>query len=315
MTQASPAAQFIFRIDNAATTLGSPTDDGQNYQQLWGSSTNWTYVSGTDDGIVGIPDGADTFTINRTGNTGGSTRLTEESAPGGLVSVAGITGTGAGGTPDIILKLRDFTIGDLNLLASAFAFQIQEERDKSLTINGVISGSGSLLLSRAGGFSDGVGTNELITLTGSSPNTISGSIFLSNTNGSGQPCYFVADKVGAFGQASAVTLQGASGSGTTSLRITSNTIGGGGAFDDSVTSLLIGRNGVLEVDSGVDEKFGEGLLSIDLTGSGNPTIIQPGTYDSSVAWITGGGTVTVVPEPSCSVLGALGLLCILRRKR
>jgi hypothetical protein len=118
MIQAAPGAVFTFRIDNAGGSAGPPADDGQSWQQQWGSPANWTYVSGVDDGIVGVPDGADTFTMDRTSNVGGSTRLTTESAPGGLVSVAGITGTGTNGSEDIVFKMRDFTIGDLTTLAT-----------------------------------------------------------------------------------------------------------------------------------------------------------------------------------------------------
>ena len=62
-TQVAPAAVFAFRIDNAGTTAGSPIDDGQNFQQQWGKSENWTLVSGVDDGDNGYPDGADTSLI------------------------------------------------------------------------------------------------------------------------------------------------------------------------------------------------------------------------------------------------------------
>jgi len=292
MSQAAPGALFTFDM---TVDMGAGGPDGQDWQQQWGVAGNWAYVSGTDDGITGIPDGADTFTIDRTSNSTGATRLTTESAPGGLVSVAGITGTGTG-NEDIVFKLRDFTIGDLTLLPSGAPFHIYEERDKSLTINGVISGSGDLLLSRGSGFSDGTQTGELITITGSSPNTITGSIRLWNSNAGSEPSYWVADKVGAFGQAPTLTLEGNTGStGATSLQFTANTVGGEGAIDDDATTVYIGAQGVLSMDAGVNETIGIGKLFIDLAGTGTYAEVAPGTYDNSEAWIIGDGTVSVGP--------------------
>jgi len=291
MTQASPGALFSFRTDNAGTTDGLPTDDGQNFQQLWANPVNWILVSGEDDGLNGYPDGADTFTMDRTALVNNSTRLTNEGVTIGMV--AGITGTGTG-NQDIVFKHGgDNTIGDLTLLASPDAFHIREERDRSLTINGVISGVGDLLLSRSGGFSDGVDEDELITITGEAPNTITGTIRLWNAS-PGQPSYWVADKVGAFGQTPQLTLEGNSGAtGITSLRITSNTSGGEGAIDDDATEVYIGAQGVLSMDADVNEVIGEGKLFIDLVGTGTYTGIDPGTYDNAEDWIIGDGTVTV----------------------
>ena len=144
---------------------------------------------------------------------GGSSRLTN--AGNTIGTVAGVTGTGTG-NQDIVFKHGGSnTIGDLTLLASAAPFHIREERDQSLTIDGVISGEGDLLMTRDGGFSDGVDPDELITITGTEPNTITGTIRLWNSNNKAapeeQPCYWVADKVGAFGQTSELTLGGRAG--------------------------------------------------------------------------------------------------------
>jgi hypothetical protein len=284
MTQAAPGALFTFRIDNL-------DGDGQSWQNLWDSPENWTLNSGVDDGANGIPDGADTFVIDRTSNVSNGTRLVTEGGP--LLEVAGITGTGTG-NQDIVLKHRDFTLGDLEVLASSTPFHIRSERDRNYSITGVISGVGNLLLSRSGGFSDGVDPNELITITGTSPNTITGTIRLYNDNGSGQPSYWVADKVGAFGQASTLTLEGRAGlSGVASLQITANAIGGEGAIDDDATTVYIGAEGVLDIVAGVTEKIGIGNLFIDLAGTGTYTEIAPGSYNNSEDWITGDGTILV----------------------
>jgi hypothetical protein len=289
MTQAAPGALFTFRLDN----LGG---DGQAWQNLWDSPENWTLNSGIDDGVIGIPDGADTFIIDRTSNVTGGTRLVTEG--GSLLEVAGITGTGTG-NQDIVLKHRDFALGDLEVLASANPFHIRSERDRSYTISGVISGVGDLLLSRSGGFSDGVDPDELITLTGSSPNTITGTIRLHNDSGD-QPSYWVADKVGAFGQAPTLTLEGNSGAiGVASLQITSNAMGGEGAIDDDATTVYIGAQGVLSIDAGLTEKIGIGNLFVDVTGSGSYTEVVAGTYNNSEAWIIGDGSV-LVGEPALS---------------
>lgn len=189
----------------------------------------------------------------------------------------------------------------------------------------MISDDGDLLLSRSGGFSDGIDPDELITLTGSSPNTISGSIRLWNSNNDGgnpQPSYFVADKVGAFGQATTLTLEGRAGAngGPASLQFTANTVGGEGAIDDDATALYIGAKGVLSMDAGVNEVIGSGNMFIDLAGTGTYTEVPDGVYINSEAWITGDGAVTVgvVPEPSTfalATLGLLGLLGFVRRRR
>ena len=287
-SQAAFGGEFAFRIDNL-------DGDNQGWQNLWDSPANWTLTGGDDDGGNGYPDGTDTFVIDRTANSSNPTRLVTEG--GSLLSVAGITGTGTG-NQDIVLKHRDFTLGDLEVLASPSPFHIRSERDRSYSITGVISGVGDLLLSRDGGFSNGVDETELITITGASPNTITGSIRLWNSNNSGdnpQPCYWVADKVGAFGQAPTLTLEGRAGAngGIASLQITANAVGGEGAIDDNSTMVFIGAKGVLNMDAGVDEKIGEGNLFIDLAGTGTYAEVSPGVYNSDEDWIVGDGTVTV----------------------
>jgi len=264
------------------------------FEQRWNQSPIWQLVSGVDDGTAGIPDGTDTFTINR--NTGGfpqgNTDLSNEGMPGGH-SIAGITGTGAPGR-DIILKLADATIGNLTILPSPDPFEILAERDRSITIDGVISGAGDFLLARLGGFNaDGVNEDELITITGDEPNTITGNFTLFNSSNS-EPSYWVADKTGAFGQTPELTLEVRSGgTGIASLRFTANTVEGEGAIDDDATTFFIGNNGVLSIDAGVNEGVGEGKLFIDLAGTGTYTEVPVGTYDNTEDWIIGDGTFTV----------------------
>lgn len=142
MNQAAPAALFSFRIDNAVTNFGLPTNEGQNFQQLRTNPVNWISVNGEDDGLNGFPDGANTFTMDRTVLVNNSTRPTNEGVTIGIV--AGSTGKGPR-NQDIVFKHGGHNfIGDLTLLNSPDPFHIREERDKSLTISGVISGSGSL---------------------------------------------------------------------------------------------------------------------------------------------------------------------------
>jgi hypothetical protein len=261
-----------------------------SFQQLWSNTVYWTLESGTDDGLNGYPDGTDTFIMDRSSTISPSTRLAIEGGP--PFEVGGITGKG-GPDRDIVLKFGDFTLGDLEVQESADSFLILSERDKNFTITGVISGSGDLVLQRLGGFSDGVDPDELTTITGTSPNTITGTIRLFNSSNA-QPSYWVADKVGAFGQAPSLTLEGAAGaSEVSSLRITANALGGEGAIDDDATTLFIGNQGVLSLDAGVDEKVGEGKLFIDPDGTGTYTEVPLGTYNNSEPWIIGEGTVTV----------------------
>ena len=49
-SQYAPAAIFEFNIANAGESVGKPTDDGQTFQQQWGTAANWKLVSGEDDG-------------------------------------------------------------------------------------------------------------------------------------------------------------------------------------------------------------------------------------------------------------------------
>jgi len=306
LTQASSGANYIMLNDPGLST---------GFEQRWNDPNIWSLDSGVDDGANGIPDGADTFEINR--NTGGfpqgSTDLSNEGMPNGH-SIAGITGTGAPGR-DLVLKTADTTIGNLTILASPASFEIFEERDSTLTIDGVISGTGTLRLTRNGGFTpDGVSPDELITIGGTVANTFSGTMELFN-NSASEPGFWLADKVGAFGQSSLVSLAAPNGAvaGAASLRISSNAIGGGGAFDDILTLLQLGENGVLDLDAGVNEVISQ--LELDLAGTGTFTAVGPGTYDNTAPWITGPGLVTVIPEPSSLAFAALSFLCLARRKR
>ena len=276
--QIAPGAQFSYNL----------VDD--SFQQLWSNPIYWTLESGTDEGAIGYPDSTDTFTIDRSMTASASTRLAIEGGP--PFEVGGITGKG-GPDRDIVLKFGDFTLGDLEVQESADSFLILSERDKNFTITGVISGAGDLVLQRLGGFSDGVDPDELTTITGASPNTITGSVRLFNSSNV-QPSYWVADKVGAFGQTPSLTLEGAAGaSEVASLRITTNALGGEGAIDDDATTLFIGNAGILSIDAGVDEKIGEGKLFVDPDGTGTYTEVPLGTYNNSEPWIIGEGSVTV----------------------
>ena len=68
--QYASAAIFEFNITNAGESVGKPADDGQTFQQQWGTAANWKLVSGEDDGDNGYPDGADTAIIKPSNNNG-----------------------------------------------------------------------------------------------------------------------------------------------------------------------------------------------------------------------------------------------------
>ena len=74
VTQAVPGADFLMLNDPSLST---------GFEQRWNHTDIWQLVGGVDDGTAGIPDGADTFTINR--NTGGfpanNTDLSNEGMP------------------------------------------------------------------------------------------------------------------------------------------------------------------------------------------------------------------------------------------
>jgi len=299
------AAEFTMLNDPSLST---------GFEQRWNHPAVWSLTSGVDDGANGIPDGLDTFTIDR--NVGGypaaNTDLSNEGMP--THSIAGITATGAPGR-DIILKYTgDLTIGNLHVLPSASVFEIAEERTRDLTINGVISGSGDLLFSRSGSFSVAAPGDEII-ITGASPNTFSGTMRFYNssadTAGNADGGYWVADKVGAFGQASTLTIDGNPNCIVSQLILTTNTIGGEGAIDDDATVVYLGTKGEFNVAAGVNEVIGSGKLFV----LGNQ--IGDGVYNNSESWITGDGSITVgvVPEPTSLALLGLGGLLIARRRR
>ncbi len=317
--------QLLLTEGNNNTSVPPGVD--VTFEQRWNEPTIWQLVSGVDDGGDGIPNGTDSIIVDRTALANNATRLSNEGMPDH--EVAKVTGTGAPGNDIVLKQSSNVTIGDLEVLPSANAFTIFEERDQPLTINGVISGSGPLEIIRNAGFSNGVqrpdpitGEDEIILITGGSPNTFTGELFLGNSNGGGEPTYFVADKVGAFGEASLLTLASINaGSSFAELQFTANTVGGEGAIDDDATQVFIGSKGLFNVDAGVNEFIGSGNLFIDLAGTGTFSAVPNGVYDSSAPWIIGQGLVTVgapIPEPTTLSLVAccgLGLLALSRRGR
>ncbi len=292
------AAVFEMLTTEGLNSTTTPTGLDVTFEQRWREPTIWNLVSGVDDGGDGIPNGLDEIIVDRTALANGNTDLSNEGMPDH--SIAKLTGVGAPGTDIVFKQSANVTIGDMEILASADRFFINEERDQPLTINGVLSGSGDLEINRNGGFSNGVqrvdpvtGEEELILFTGAAPNTYTGNLFLTNGSGS-QPAYFVADKVGAFGQAATVNLRSTNaGSLEAELQLTDNTIGGEGAFDDDATEVYLGSKAVLNVDAGVNEIIGSGKLFIDLLNTGTFTMVPDGLYTNAEDWIIGDGTITV----------------------
>ncbi len=78
--------------------------------------------------------------------------------------------------------------------------------------------------------------------------------------------------------------------------------------------LTTNPNFTFDLDS--DIAFGSVIL-------GESTVLAPGTYDYDAlsglgfgsAFISNGGSITVVPEPSIAALGGAGMLCLLRSRR
>jgi len=77
-------------------------------------------------------------------------------------------------------------------------------------------------------------------------------------------------------------------------------------YSETVASLVVGAAGT--VDTGVGGQLQTQTLSV------NGTPMSAGTYTSSESWITGSGSVVVVPEPSTLIIAGLAGLLIMRRK-
>ena len=73
------AAEFLMLNDPSLST---------GFEQRWNDTDIWSLQSGVDDGANGIPDGTDTFIINR--NTGapwpGGANATDASFPDGSIN-------------------------------------------------------------------------------------------------------------------------------------------------------------------------------------------------------------------------------------
>ena len=104
---------------------------------------------------------------------------------------------------------------------------------------------------------------------------------------------------------------GSLGSGTININETNALVlGAAGALTSANSLVLVGDNG-LRSNAKVESDFANTVGSLTIDGS----TIAPGIYDNTQTWFAGTGSLEVIPEPSVALLGSLGLLALLRRRR
>lgn len=306
---------FVIGAANAATTTITGTAGGNN---SWNQPANWDVAvpTGTDNAIIGAgvlaivdslatPSYSGTLTLE----ANSTLRVLNNPASESLVPFNAI-GTGgiimkSGSTIDSATR-ADPSYPAINLQGNGTFLSSSSDADRDFrAFNGAITGAGSLTVQ---------GRNVEV-WSFNTTNDFTGGMFFTAVDR-----YVVrATAAGAFGagdvtltpranadlRSAVLNIEASNVFASTSLVSLSGTGGNNttGFFTnfDSTQRLMFLATGTTNTVAG-------------LTVNGTP--ISAGTYSGSdgFTWLGGTGTLTVVPEPSTALLGALGVLALLRRR-
>lgn len=300
---------------HAATTTITGTTGGNN---SWNEPTNWDVgvPSGTDDAIIGsgvltivdsltTPSYAGTLTLE----ANSTLRVRNNPASESLVPFNAI-GTGgiimkSGSTIDSATRADpSYPAIDLQGNGTFLSSDADADRD-SRAFNGAITGSGSLTVQ---------GRNVEV-WSFNTTNNFSGGLFFTAID----RYVLRATVAGAFG-AGNVTLTPRANA---DLRSGVLNIEASNVFAPTALVDLSGTGG--NSTTGFYTNFNSNSALMFLAGGTTNTVsgltvngaaIPGGTYTGGdYSWLLGTGSITVVPEPSSALLGGIGMLALLRRRR
>jgi len=214
----------------------------------------------------------------------------------------------AGSTVDSATR-ADPVFGSIRLDGAGTFFSSSSDADRdNRNFSGTISGTGSLTVT---------GRNvEVYTFNSTTANTYSGGTFFTANDR-----YVVrANTTGAFGTGN-VTVSPRANADNRSAAVY---FAADNIMASSATLSLTGTGG--GSSTGFATEFNSNSALIHLATGTNTNLAAlfyngvdqgAGVFTNSVAtpWILGSGTLTVIPEPSAALLGALGALALLRRRR
>ena len=302
---------------------------------LIGASANNSVVRATASGALG--SGAIQFDF-----TGNATTSRLELEGGVSLSNPSIQLTGRNNSSVAIQSISgDNTLsGDINLQAGGGTYIAQSDAG-TLTLAGNIgnasgtgtrtftaAGGGSILIT--GGIQNGTGTTAL-TKTGAGSLTLSGSNTYTGATLVSAGTLFVN---GSLANTAVIVSSGASIGGT-------GTLGGSLSLDASATLTIVDMNDPLAVAGTVTFGSGFGIANLagidwdslgmfsshsilstgqvfsesDIANFGVANAVAVGSMGRLAYFDNGSLAVVVIPEPSAALLGGLGLLALLRRRR
>jgi len=263
---------------------------GGNQMIIGEGGTGTLNVSGT--GLVTITDATQGLRLGANATGVGTVNLN-----GGTIQTAIVTkGTGAG--------TFNFNGGTLQANAASTTFMTGLTAANVQSGGAVIDSNGfAITIAQAlldGGGGGGLTKTGLNTLTlSSAANTYTGPTLISNGT-------LATDLTGSLGPGN-VTIADLAGAGLT--------LGNGSSIADTAT-LFFGDAGTITLNNATTDTV------LGITQTDDSQSIGAGTYTAAqlnsffvVSSFGGTGTLTVVPEPAITLLGSLGLLGILRRRR
>ena len=273
--------------------------------------------------------GGETFTFD---STGGGTLNAIASGAGGMVFMGGNTFATSGGAQNIISGTRIANEGfNLNGQTATFNVAMGTDATSDLKVTGTIWNGGNVV-------KDGAGRMEISSTQEYSGTTTvnQGTLIVSgNISTSSMTTVASTATLAGIGTVGAATVNGIltpGDGGIESLDFTSLTLGdtssslfeintAGDAADLAIASAAMFFDGTLTVSNigaalangDVFNLFDWGSASGTFDSVSLPTLNEGLTWDQSQLYTS--GTITVVPEPGAALLGGLGMLCLLRRRR